>query len=54
MPISFHRVGIDAQAYPTHLFTRLPLPTGTTTTLGALTPQGWAAAHKAAAENPEA
>ena len=48
-----HRAGIDAQAYLTDLFTRLPLPTVTTKTLGALTPHGWAAAHQAAAENPE-
>jgi hypothetical protein len=34
------------QAYLTDLFTRLPLPTETTKTLGALTPHGWAAAQK--------
>ena len=40
-----HRAGIDAQAYLTDLFTRLPLPTETTKTLGSLTPHGWAAAR---------
>jgi hypothetical protein len=49
-----HRAGIDAQAYLTDLFTRLPLPTETTKTLRSLTPQGWAAARKAAAESPQA
>ena len=49
-----HRAGIDAQAYLTDLFTRLPLPTETTKTLRGLTPQGWAAARKAAAESPQA
>ncbi len=48
-----HRAGIDGQAYLTDLFTRLPLPTETTKTLGALTPQGWAAAQKSAAETSE-
>ena len=42
-----HRAGIDAQAYLTDLFTRLPLPTETTKTLRHLTPQGWAAARNA-------
>ena len=49
-----HRAGIDAQAYLTDLFTRLPLPTETTKTLRGLTPQGWAAAQKSATETPQA
>ena len=49
-----HRAGIDAQAYLTDLFTRLPLPTETTKTLPGLTPHGWAAARKAPAESPHA
>ena len=49
-----HRAGIDAQAYLTDLFTRLPLPTETTKTIRGLTPQGWAAARKAAAQSPQA
>ena len=49
-----HRAGIDAQAYLTDLFTRLPLPTETTKTLGTLTPHGWATAQKAAAGTPQA
>ena len=49
-----HRAGIDAQAYLTDLFTRLPLPTETTKTIRGLTPQGWAAARKAATESQQA
>jgi hypothetical protein len=49
-----HRAGIDAQAYLTDLFTRVPLPTGTTKILRGLPPQGWATARKAAAEFPQA
>ncbi len=51
---NYHRAGIDAQAYLTDLFTRLPLPTEGTKTLRGLTPQGWAAARKAAEESPQA
>jgi transposase len=48
-----HRAGIDAQSYLTDLFTRLADPAQTTKTLQDLTPQGWAAARKAAAKTPE-
>ena len=34
--------------------TRLPLPTEITKTFRGLTPQGWAAARKAAADSPQA
>ena len=49
-----HRAGIDAQAYLTDLFTRLPLPTETTRTIQGLTPHGWATAHKPTVETPKA
>ena len=49
-----HRAGIDAQAYLTDLFTRLPLPTETTKTIRGLTPHGWAANRKATTESPVA
>ncbi len=45
-----HRAGIDAQSYLTDLFTRLPDPAQTTTTLKNLTPQGWAQKRKTARE----
>ena len=48
-----HRAGIDAQAYLTDLFTRLPLPIETSKTLGALTLQGWTVAQKSDEETPE-
>ena len=44
-----HRAGIDAQAYLTDLFTRLPLPQETTRTLSGLTPHGWAKAPRTTA-----
>jgi hypothetical protein len=47
-----HRAGIDAQAYLTDLFTRLANPAQTTKSLHSLTPQGWAADRKSAAQTP--
>jgi transposase len=47
-----HRAGIDAQSYLTDLFTRLAHPAQTTRSLHSLTPHGWAADQKAAAETP--
>ena len=47
-----HRAGIDAQAYLTDLFTRLPLPEETTRNLSRLTPHGWTAARNKATTAP--
>jgi hypothetical protein len=47
-----HRAGIDAQAYLTHLFTRLATPAKPNKFLHRLTPRGWAADRKSAAQNP--
>ena len=47
-----HRAGIDAQAYLTDLFTRLPLPQETTKNLSRLTPHGWAAERNSAITAP--
>ena len=46
------RAGIDAQAYLTDLFTHLANPAKPTTSLHRLTPQGWAADRKSAAQTP--
>ena len=46
-----HR-GIDAQSYLTDLFTRLANPAQTTESLDSLTPQGWPADRKSAAQTP--
>ena len=44
-----HHAGIDAQAYLTDLFTRLPLPEETTKSLPGLMPHGWAGVRNAPA-----